>query len=116
MEDDVDAVERPLDRGAIDQVALDELDAVAQVGEILAMARAQIVEHANPIAALDERRRDVRTDETRAAGNQVRCPSTRGYPTGRSAATQAGKQVLIRAERRTGGPRVRPARARLRRR
>ena len=43
----------------------------AEMREILALARAQVVEHADPVAALDQRRRDVRTDEAGAAGDQV---------------------------------------------
>ena len=68
MKYDFDAFERPLAIVRIDEIAFDEFDA-SELRNVLAVARAEIVEHAHPIAALDQRLGDVRTNETGAAGN-----------------------------------------------
>ena len=48
-------------------VPLDELHAL---GEVLALARREIVEHDDVLAPGDERLHDVRADEPRSSGNQ----------------------------------------------
>ena len=53
------------------QVTLDELDFVIEVREILALARAKIVENSHPFATLNKCRSNMRTDEAGAAGNQI---------------------------------------------
>ena len=52
------------------QVALDDLDVVGDVGEVLAAAGGEVVEHAHPVAAREQRAHEVRADEAGAAGDE----------------------------------------------
>ena len=52
----------------IGEIALDELDAVAQV---VLVAGGEIVDDAHAVAARDERFGNVRADEAGAAGNEI---------------------------------------------
>ena len=70
MEDAIDAGDGPADGGLIVQIGLDEFDLVANRGQIRKLAGRKIVEHSHPIAAVDQRLGDVRTDEARPAGHQ----------------------------------------------
>ena len=81
---------------------------LAQRGDILAIARAEIIEHAHAIAALDQRARNMRTDETRAAGNQV--SAHRGTSIHRRAAQPLRRREnkLRYSSRRTGGCAAQP--------
>ena len=53
MEDAIDAAGRPIDRGRIDDVALDHLDGIAEAGQIVQAARAEVVQHADAVATGD---------------------------------------------------------------
>ena len=65
---------------AIADVALDELDVVRDVGQVLALAGEEVVEDAHAVAARDQRARDRRPDEPGAAGDEVRAGHA-GEPT-----------------------------------
>src|SRR5256885_1347141 len=56
----------------VDQSPFDELDFAVERRKVLAVTRHQTIEHAHPIAACHERTHNMRTNESRAAGNEVR--------------------------------------------
>ena len=57
VKDELDAVERAGERRLIPDVGLDELDVLADVGEVLAPPRREVVDHAHAVAAGDQRAR-----------------------------------------------------------
>ena len=68
MKDAIDPLDRPVHGGGVDDVALDQLDAVAEGGQVRQIAGAEIIEHADAVAALDEGFGDMGTDESGPAG------------------------------------------------
>ena len=59
--------DRPIDRGRIDDVAFDHLDGVAEAGQVFQAARAEVIQHADAVAAGDEGLGNVRADEPGSA-------------------------------------------------
>ena len=81
MEDELDAAHGVVDALVAAQLALDDLDVVLQAGEVRAVAGREVVEHANGVAALEQRADEVRADEAGAAGDED--PATHaGDPSG----------------------------------
>jgi hypothetical protein len=102
MENDIDIIQGPLNRDTIHQVALNKFDPTAQAGHILTIACAQVVEYAYWMAALDERLGKMRTDESRAASNQLY--AHRNEDTRRAAQPLRSRENKCRySSRRTGG-------------
>ena len=70
MKDDLTAAGGLGDPIRVEDVALEELYTVEDVGEILPAAGGEIVDDADPIASPDERARDRRAYETGPASDQ----------------------------------------------
>ena len=70
VEDELDAANRVVDALVAAQLPLDDLDVVLQPGEVRAVAGGEVVEHANGVAALEERANEVRADEAGSAGDE----------------------------------------------
>ena len=68
VENAIDARDRAIDRSGIDDVALDEFDGVAEAAQIGQIAGAEVIEHADAVAARDQRLGDVGADESGPAG------------------------------------------------
>ena len=66
MEDDLDAAHGRVDALVRAQVALDELDVVLEPGEVGPAAGREVVEHADVVAAREQRADEVRADEPAA--------------------------------------------------
>ena len=62
----------PIDRFAVRDVALDNLDRLAQMVEVRAEPGREVVQHADAIPTFDQRGRDVRPDKPGAAGDKTR--------------------------------------------
>ena len=71
MEDHLDAADRAREQRVVADVAFEELDAIGDVGEVLALAGREVVDDANAVAARDQRARDRRSDEAGAAGDEI---------------------------------------------
>jgi hypothetical protein len=67
MEDHLDALHGLLNGVEIGDIALDDIDAARDLVEIRGIARAEVIQHANAIAALQERIDEMRANETCAA-------------------------------------------------
>jgi hypothetical protein len=72
----VHAVDRAPGNVGVGQVAQDELYPVCHTGQVRAGAGDQVVHHANVLPAADQFLNEMRTDEPRATGHQVRCHSS----------------------------------------
>ena len=70
MEDELDSPRRRVDALVAPQLALHELDLVLDVGQVVAVAGREVVEHAHLVAALEQAPDEVRADESRAAGDE----------------------------------------------
>jgi hypothetical protein len=70
MEDELDAAHGVVDALVRAELALDDLDVVRDVREVRPLPRGEVVEHADAVAALDERADEVRADEPAAAGDE----------------------------------------------
>ena len=70
VEDAIDAFDRCGDGRGVEDVALEELDAVAEAVQVREPARAEVVEDADAIAAGHQCLGDVGADEAGAAGNE----------------------------------------------
>ena len=70
MEDDLDAAHGGVHALVRAEVALDDLDLAAERREVPAAARREVVEDADVVAALEERRDEVRADEPGAARDE----------------------------------------------
>ena len=68
VKDAIDSRDRPVHRGGVDDIALDQFDPVAEGGQVRQIAGAEVIEHADAVAALDEGLRDMRTDKSGPAG------------------------------------------------
>ena len=68
MKDAIDSLRRPVHGGRVDDIALDQLDAVAEGGQVRQFARAEIIEHADAVAAADEGLGNMRTNKSGPAG------------------------------------------------
>ena len=71
MEHDLDAGAGARRRGRVPDVALDELDVLREVGQVLALAGEEVVEDAHLVAAREQRARDRGADEAGAAGDEI---------------------------------------------
>ena len=71
MIDEVDAFHRFGNGAGIGDIAFDQFD--AERFDVVREPGAEIVEHANRVTAADQSLRDIRSDKTRATGNQVFC-------------------------------------------
>jgi hypothetical protein len=58
VEHDLDAADRPRQLLVVANVAFDELDAVGDVRQVLALARREVVDDPDAVAARDQRPRD----------------------------------------------------------
>ncbi len=82
MEDEVDAADGVVDALIAAQLTLDHLDVLLQVGEVSPVAGREVVEHADAVAALEQRADEVAADEPGAARDED--PATHaGDPTAR---------------------------------
>ncbi len=70
MEDDLAAADGVVDALVALDVALDQLDVVAELGEVLAPAGGEVVEHAHLVAVVEQALDEVRADEPAAAGDE----------------------------------------------
>ena len=70
VEDAVDPFDRLGHGLRIDQIALDELDPIAEGVHVREVARAEVIQHADVISPPDQCLGDMRADESRPAGNQ----------------------------------------------
>ena len=68
VKDAIDPRDRPVHGGGVDDIALDQFDTVAEGGQVRQIAGAEIIEHADAVAALDEGFRDMRTNKSGPAG------------------------------------------------
>jgi hypothetical protein len=71
MEHVVDTLHRLSRNGEVGKIPLDKIDAI-DVRQIVAMAGDETVDDAHALAASDELFRKVGTDETSAAGDEVK--------------------------------------------
>jgi hypothetical protein len=71
---DLGPVDHPRERPPVEDVGLDELDTIEEVGEVLAPARGEVVDHPHPIAAGEQRAYEGRADEAGPARDQGRGP------------------------------------------
>ena len=53
---------------------------IGEVGEVLALARGEVVEDPDVVAAREQRARQRRADETRAAGDEIERHGVSGPP------------------------------------
>ena len=67
-----DTIHRPGNDVGVKNIAFDKFDVGRNVLKVASMAGAEIVQHANGVTALDQCRRNMRTDEARAASDQNR--------------------------------------------
>ena len=70
MKDAIDALDRFRHDGGVGNVALDELNPLAERLDIREVAGAEVVENADAIAALSQGFGDVRSDEARSTGDE----------------------------------------------
>jgi hypothetical protein len=80
VEDQLRVADRLADRVQVGQVALDQLDVAAHPGQVGGAAGAEVVQHADRVAAGHERFHQVRADEAGAAGYQTYCHEFIPYP------------------------------------
>ncbi len=69
MENRVHSLDRPADRRAVDQVAPDELDLVADAFQVGQEAGREVIQHADTIASLDQGLDEMGADEPGPAGD-----------------------------------------------
>ena len=91
VEHDLDAGAGARHRRRVAHVALDELDVARHLGQVLALAREEVVEDANPVAARQQRAHDGRADEPGAAGDRGT-----SSPCGQPSRTAARRTVVGR--------------------
>ena len=70
MEHDLDAARRSVHALVAPELALDDLDVVRELREVRAVAGGEVVEHADVVAALDQRADEVGADESAPAGDE----------------------------------------------
>ena len=70
MEDDLGPADRSMDPFVRTEVALDDLDVASERGEVRAAPGREVVEHADVVAALEQRLDEVRADEPGAARDE----------------------------------------------
>ena len=63
MEDDLDSARRGVHPLVAAKLTFNDLDFAGELGEIGAVARREVVEHAHVIAAFDERPNEVRAED-----------------------------------------------------
>ena len=73
VEDDFDPVNGSRHPFLILQVTLNELDAVAQMNQIVERPRAEVIEHAYGLTVRNQSFSNVRPDESRSTGDQIFC-------------------------------------------
>ena len=117
VEDDLDALDGRVDALVGAEVALDHLDVVEELGEVLAAAGGEVVEHPHGVAAGEQRANEIRADEPGAARDENLPPAHDSRPR-RSIVWQGachGAMLLHRRSRaRAARSPARPGRARAR--
>ncbi len=73
VEDMTDALDGPATGVDGQEVTFDEVDVIEKVDEVIAVARGEVVEYADPVSPFEQRPDDVTADKTGSAGHEIRC-------------------------------------------
>ena len=69
VEDTTDTLYGPATGVDGSEVTLDEVDVIEKVDEVIAVARGEVVEHADPVASFEQCPDDMTADKTGSAGH-----------------------------------------------
>ena len=79
MEHEIDIAHDLIQCGAIADVPFDESDTASEPDDVFSRAGKQIIEDDHLLAFREERSGDVRSDESRSTGDEVRCHGCSGH-------------------------------------
>jgi len=72
VEDQLGPLDGTRQRLVVQDVAFDQIDLVGEVGQVLALARREVVDDADLVAPGQQRARQRRSDEAGSAGDQAK--------------------------------------------